>query len=70
MHNNKAGHRREVPRLSYKDIKRIIERRLAQQTCGLLTEHKISHLIKDCEDQREEEELDTIAIKCEVRRLE
>ena len=68
--NKNKRHRYEVPRLSYEDIKQIMERRLAQQNRGLLTENEINHIVKDWGDQRAEEELDKTAIKHEVRRLE
>ena len=68
--NKNKRHRYEVPRLSYEDIKQIMERRLAQQKRGILTENEINHIVKDWGDQRAEEELDKTAIKREVRRLE
>ena len=45
--NIKNGHRYEVLRLVYDDIKQMMERRLAQQKCGMLNENKISHSVKD-----------------------
>ena len=45
--NSKNGHRYEVPILLYEDIKQIVERRLVQQKCGILTENKINHIIQD-----------------------
>ena len=68
--NKNKRHRYEVPRLSYEDIKQIMERRLAQQKRGLLTENEINHIVKDWGDQRAEEELDKTAIKRKVRGLE
>ena len=47
-----------------------MERRLAQQKHGILTENEINYIVKDWEDQRAEEELDKTAIKREVGRLE
>jgi len=47
-----------------------MECRLAQQKRGILTENEINHIVKDWGDQRAEEELDKIAIKREVIRLE
>ena len=70
MNNSTNGHRYEVPRLSYEDIKQIMERRLAQQKRGILTENEINHIVKDWGDQRAEEDLDKAAIKRKVRRLE
>ena len=68
--NSNNGHRYDVPRLSYEDIKQIMERRLAQQKCGILTENKMNHIVNNWVDQRAEEDLDKAAINREVRRLE
>ena len=68
--NSKAGHRYVVSSLSYKDTKHIMERRLVQHNCGLLTKYELSHIVKDWGDQREEEELDKAAIKRTIERLE
>ena len=45
--NNNNGHRYEVPRLAYEDIKQITERVLVQQKCGILTENEINYIVKD-----------------------
>ena len=68
--NKNKRHRYEVPRLSYEDIKQIMERRLAQQKRGILTKSEINHIVKNWGDQRAEEDLDKAAIKCKVKRLE
>ena len=47
-----------------------MERMLAQQKRGILTESEIIHIVKDWEDQRAEEDLDKTAIKDKVTRLE
>ena len=70
VNNSKDGHRYEMPRFSYEDIKQTMERRLAQQKRGILTKNKINNIVKDWEDQRGEEDLDKAAIKREVKRLE
>ena len=44
---NNNGHRYEVPRLAYEDIKQITERVLVQQKCGILTENEINYIVKD-----------------------
>lgn len=65
---DKAGCRYETPQLSYDDIKTIMERRLAQQKKGLLTDHEMSNIVKDWENQRVEEQLDKKVIAKEVKR--
>ena len=71
-HNNNSdnGHRYEVPRLSYEDIKQIMEHRLVQQKPGILTKNKINRIVGDWEDPKGEEDLDKAAITREVTRLE
>ena len=66
--NSNNGHRYEVPRLSYEDIKQLMEHRLAQRKREILTENKINHIVKDWGDQRAKEDLDKATIKHKVRR--
>ena len=70
VNNSTTGRRCEVPSLSYEDIKRIMEHRLAEQKRGILTKSEINHIIKDWEDHRLEENLDKSAIKHKVKRPE
>ena len=70
VNSSTHGHRYEVPRLSYEDIKQIMECRLAQQKRGILAESEINHIVKDWGEQRAEDNLDKAAIKRKVRRLE
>ena len=70
VNNGTNVHRYEVYRLTYEDIKQIMERRLVQQKRGILTKSEINRIVKDWGDQRAEEDLDNAAIKREVKRLE
>ena len=54
----------------YKDIKKIMDRKTAQQKRGMLTKHKTSHIVQDWKDQEGEEELDKAATRWEVKRPE
>ena len=62
VNNSTHVHRCEVPGLSYEDTIQIMERRLAQQIFGTLTESEINHIVIDWEDQRAEEDMDKAAM--------
>ena len=68
--NGKGRYRYEVPRLSYEDIRKIMERRLTLQKRELLTEREIGNIVQDWEDGRREEEIDKRIIASEARRME
>ena len=60
------GHK--IPRLSYTDVKTIMERRLANIRGGI-SEEEIAKVIKEWEDERTEEELDPEIVKREIKKL-
>ena len=47
----------EIPRLSYADVKTIMERRLAGSRGGI-SDTEIARAVKEWEDERKEEDLD------------
>ena len=50
---------RGVPRMSYEDIRSIMDRKLAQQKRGILTDAEVASIVKSWQDkQLEEEEVD------------
>ena len=53
--NNKARHRYWVSISLYKDIKQIVEHRLAQQKRGILTGNEINHIITKTGEIKEQE---------------
>lgn len=62
---------RGVPRMSYEDIRSIMDRKLAQQKRGILTDAEVASIVKSWQDkQLEEEEVDVEIVEREVRRLE
>jgi len=59
---------RTIPRLSYTDVKTIMERRLANIRGGI-SEDEIAKVVKEWGDERAEEELDPEIVKKEVMKL-
>ena len=53
-------------KMTYFDMKRIIERKLAYQKKGFLSEHEIQESVKEFQDLRSEEELDSTMVRNEV----
>ena len=56
-------------RMTYLDMKKIIERRLAYQKKGFLSEQEVQDSVKEFQDLRNEEELDAAIVKEEVERF-
>ena len=56
-------------RMTYLDMKFVIERRLAYQKNGFLTEAEIESSVKEFQDLRSEEDLDTEVVKEEIERF-
>ena len=58
----------KIPRLSYTNVKTIMERRLASIRGGILDE-EIAKVVKEWEDKRKEEDLDPEIVRREVKKL-
>ena len=56
-------------RLTYVEIKAIIEQKLAHQKRGFLTEREIQETVNDIQDEKLEEDLDSEMIAREIKRL-
>ena len=56
-------------RLSYLDIKEIIERKLAKQKKGLLSQREIGEAVQEFRDARSELDLDAAVIEREIARM-
>ena len=56
-------------RMTYTEIKTIIERKLAHQKRGFLTKREIQETVAEMQDERLEEDLDTEVIAHEIKRL-
>ena len=56
-------------RLTYVEIKAIIEQKLAHQKRGFLSEREIQDTVNDIQDERLEEDLDSEMIAQEIKRL-
>ena len=73
QHKHRYGDRARcgynTPRLSYDNIRETMERGLAQQNKGLLTENEIRHIVGDWKDQRVEYQPDTKMTAKEVSRF-
>lgn len=64
-----VGWQGEQVRLSYLDIKEIIERKLAHQKKGLLSQTELQEAVQDSKDAREESELDAEVVEREITRM-
>ena len=56
-------------RMTYVEIKSVIERKLAHQKRGFLTDREIQETVADIQDERLEEDLDSEMIAQEIKRL-
>jgi hypothetical protein len=59
-----------LAKLNYMDIKKILDRRLALNKKGTLTDGEIKSLVKDWHDRRSEEELNHVSVKMEMKAME
>ena len=55
--------------MTYIEIKTIIERKLALQKRGFLTDEEVQDAVAEIQDERMEEDLDTEMIAQEIKRL-
>ncbi len=60
----------KIPRMSYEDIRKIMDRKLAIQMKGVLTDKEIRTIVVRWMDQRDREDLDPKVVAREVKRLE
>ena len=56
-------------RMTYLDMKSIIEKRLAHQKKGFLSDNEVAASVKEFQDLRSEEELNEIIVEEELRRF-
>ena len=55
--------------LTYLDVKKIIEKKLAHRKGGLLSESEISEAVSEFKDMRRQQELDVVVVAKEIKRL-
>jgi hypothetical protein len=65
-----ACFRKRKSQLNYMDIRKIMDKRLAQQKKGLLTDAEIKKLVTEWQDERGEEDLKQATIDREVRAMD
>ena len=63
------GRNEKNRRLTYLDVKKIIERKLSHQKRGILTDAEISEAVSEYKDMREQRELDSVVVAKEIKRL-
>ena len=61
--------RNDKNRLTYLDVKKIIEKKLARRKGGLLSESEISEAVSEFKDVRRQQELDVVVVAEEIKRL-
>ena len=69
-HHGMIRHNYKISRMSYEDIRSIMEKKQAMQKKGTLTDQEIKKIVDKWKDDREEDELDPKVVEREVKRLE
>ena len=70
MHQGMIHHNCKIPRMSYDDIRSLMEKKRTMKKKGRLMDQEIKKIVDKWKDEREEEELDPYVVEKEVERLE
>ena len=70
VHRGMVTQNYNIPRISYDDIQKLMDRRSTQQKKGMLTAEEIAKIVDKWKDDRELEDLDPKIVPKEVKRLE
>ena len=70
VHRGMVKQNYKIPRMSYDDIRKLMDRRSTQQKKGMLTAEEIAKIVDKWKNDRELEDLDPKIVSKEVKRLE